>query len=220
MAFEMEYEGRKFVVSDPSPDFENWYTVEKESVTIDKSEFILELWAKDFPHIKVKDYDQLNQICSVTKVGRKWKANASAQFILAVQMPNFLAGVVKPDRYDKVKASLAKINQAYSIHGDKAKKLAKEYDAKVLANDAELNKTLEQITSDKLIRAITLRAEELPLSTQLEISNYTPKDGDFSQSREKFAREVLYNFQRTLALIVESDPSVNLEAIISNFSVK
>jgi len=220
MSFEIEFEGRKIIVPAPSVDENNWYTIEKESVSIDKAQFLLEIWERDFPHIKVKDYDQLNQITSATKVGRKWKANASAQFILAVQMPNFLAGVVKPERYNKVKASLQKMNEAYSVHGDTAKRLAKDYDEKVLKNDADLAEKLKKITSDKLIRAITLRSEELPLSTQLEISNYTPKDGDVSQSREKFAREVLYNFQRTLALLVESDPDVDLEAIISNFAVK
>jgi hypothetical protein len=205
----------------PGKDSENWYTIQQQSFTVDKSEYILEAFKKDFPHVKVADFDQLQLVLSRSSKLQEWYALKSLAFTDAIQLPVAYKDLFKPSDYksyfediQEYKGNLAKESSEIELLSNKfTEDLNKIKDRYKKLND-------EIIDKNKFYPIITINGQDLPLSLQLEIEQYTPKTGDVTQQRSLYGREMLINYKRALIQKVQEKPEIDVLELIEGMKLK
>lgn len=204
-----------------SADQSTWYTVQQQSFTIDKEAFILEQFSKDFPTMKIKDFDQLKNVLSRSRKLQEWYATSSLLYADSIQLPVAFKDIFEPARYQEAfkdmmeyKSFLAKESEDISI-------LAKKFDDDLASIKEKYKKELQRVVSkDKIYPILTLRSDDMPITIQIEIENFTPKTSDTVQQKTIYARELLICYQRALLQKVKDDPEIDIIALIEAQKVK
>lgn len=218
--FKYYYESKEIIIDKPSPDEQNWYTTESESFGIDKNVFVIESYNNDFPGYYIDNIEMLLNVISRSKALQKWYADCSAKYSQAAMLPSYLKQVVEPIKYKQISNKISKYNQILKKESDELEKESVIYKEKCRKISENNRKELDLIKADKLVSIVTMNTTSLPISMQIDIEKYTPKDGDIAQQRRKYARELLMCFQKQLATIVESDPTVDINLLIESLTLK
>jgi len=207
-------------VPEPLPNSENWYVSNTQTVSISKDQFFLTSWRSDFPTIKVEKFDEISALVSRSKALQDWYAKKNVEYIRRIEVPGYLDKVLPPDDFNKIKQDLKEVNAAFSEEGAAIKEASDEFKRKLEAIRLKTKERLGKVYQNKIVRVVTMNASELPLSLLVKIEGYTPKTDDPTQSRERYAQEVLYNYQRSLVQLLQSKPDVDIEAVISGLELK
>jgi hypothetical protein len=208
-------------VNRPTSDSENWYIIEQQSFTIDKEDFILSEFAKDFPHVKVKDFQQFELVLSRSSKLQEWYALASLKYTDSIQLPVAYKDLFKPSEYKEYFKDIQEYKSNLAGESAEIEKISAQFKKelnKIKNKFKDLNDKI--IDKNKFYPIITMTGQDLPLSLQLEIEQYTPKTGEVTQQRSLYGREMLINYKRTLIEKVQADPDLDVLQLIENMKLK
>lgn len=208
-------------VKRPTKESDNWYVIQQESFTINKEDFVLRKFREDFPKLDVLDYAQFELVLNRSAKLQEWYSITSLLYTDSIQLPVAYKDLFNPTEYQgyfkdmqKYKGNLAKESLEIEELSSKFKQDVKDVKNKYY----KLNK--EIIDTNKYYPIITLNGTQLPLSIQIEIEKYTPKDGDITQQKSLYAREYLINYKRFLIQKVKENPDIDIIGLIEEMQVK
>lgn len=205
----------------PNPDSKNWYTIEQQSFTIDKNEFILEKFKEDFPRLKIKDYSQFELVLSRSEKLQDWYSKISLLYADSIQLPVAFKDIFNPKEYQQYFIDMQEYKSELANESNEIFDLSNKFDTDLLIIKNKYKEKLDNIIAkDKVYPILTLRASQMPLSIQIEIENFTPKINDNTNQKSLFARELLINYQRSLLELVKNDPTVDILGIIESNLIK
>lgn len=221
-SFSMEIDGNVFTVDNNEINYEDWTVIKQESYKLSKSELVLAKFRKDFSAFQIDDYEMLTRVCSRSSKLTEWLINANLIFSDEAQLPLFLKDIVEPKQFNSLQTDLTKINKVISDYSIKKRDLAERYknDLKRLDNEEEID--VNKIKSkDKLLTVLSLNSTCLPLTLQLQIEKYVPKDKEnMQESREMYGRESLIQYKKMLCKIVMEIEDVDIKKIIDDNQLK
>lgn len=229
MSIKVEHKDGFIEFNQPDKSEDNWVIIKSESVAYDKKRLILDKFKSDFPHLPISGsdddvkYDNLTRLCGRTRELARWYAQASLLYSDLTQLPLYLKDHVEPGSYTKIKEKILVLNKKAAANAVTRRELAIEYENKIKRLDSEYKSDVSKfIGSDKILKIITLTAEAMPASLQLALDNYTPadKEVDIGESRKRYAREMLVQFKIKLLEIIEADPSVEIDDLITSMALK
>jgi len=207
-----------FTVPAPAPDSDNWFVTSSESVSVSKEVYMMDAYRRDFPNGPIKDFQTLSRIVSRSAALQDWYARNSASYIDYVAVPTYASDVLSPSRFKGVCDSLKEFNKALSIEGKEVLEASRIFNAAVEAARNKRKRATDKLTADKVVRVLTMNSSELPITMQLAIEGFTPKTDDQEQSKDKYARELLYIFKRSLLAKIQDDPSVDIDSFIKSLA--
>jgi len=229
MGIKVGYKDGFIEFNQPDKSEDNWVVIKSESVAYDKKALILDKFRTDFPHLPISGvdddvkFDNLTRLCGRTRELARWFAQANLLYSDLTQLPLYLKDHVEPGAYSKIKDKVLLLNKKAAANAEARRELALEYEKKVKRLDAEYKADVSKfIGSDKVLKIITLTAEAMPASLQLALDNYTPadKEVDIGESRKRYAREMLIQFKIKLLEIIEADPSIDIDELVSSMALK
>uniref|UniRef100_A0A2V0RI88 Uncharacterized protein n=1 Tax=viral metagenome TaxID=1070528 RepID=A0A2V0RI88_9ZZZZ len=225
-----KYLTSSFEVNLPNKENENdWIVVVSESSSYNKEEVLVNAFEKDFPEIKLigndvsSKYIFLTSVTARSKALLKWYAAAKLSYSELTQLPLYLADHVHPSEFIKVREKASEINVVVSEFSKRAQSLAREYSEKLKKIENERDEAISEIKlNDNLIKIVTLQVIDLPLSIQMSIEGYAPKDisRDVSESRRVYARECLTTFKVSLLKLINDEPEVDINDIVKELGLK
>jgi len=204
----------------PSVDSDNWFVSKTQSLSISKDEYMLKAFNSEFPNLAITSFSQLSDLVSRSSALQDWYAIESAKYIKLVELPAFLSNSVTPAKFSTIRDSLSQYNKINSDEGKQIKALSEKFDSDLKAIRNASKAKIDKLCSDPIIRILIIKTNEMPLSLQIKINNYTPKTDDVTQSRDRYAQELLYNYQRSLIKLVDEKPDVDIEKIINRLKLK
>lgn len=208
-------------VKRPTKDSSNWYTIEQQSFTIEKDSYILDEFRRDFPHVNVLDFEQLKLVLSRSKKLQEWYALVSIKFTDSIQLPVAYKDLFSPLEYKQYFKDIQEYKSNLARESEEIEKLSSKFTEdlnEIKGKYSELNKQI--IDKNKFYPIITLNGQDIPLSLQLEIEQYTPKTGDITQQRSLYGREMLINYKRSLIEKVQKEPDTNILDLIEEMKLK
>jgi len=213
----------------PGEKLDDWIVVQEGSVAYDRETAMLSAFKRDFPGLSLlgrnekEQFDYLNKVVSRSSFLREWSNNFGVSYVAAVTLPLYLKEIVTPAEFESSRIILNRCNDIISANNITRDRMADDYKAKLkLLNESE-TKSIQQIrASSKIVAVLTIKQEDLPLSIQMAIEGYTPKDPslDVASSRKKYSRECLIRFKRALLIQVNKDPNFDVDSAVNNFRSK
>lgn len=199
----------------PSSDINDWYTIEQQSFTVDKGEYILKEFSKDFPGFKVDDFQYLLKVINRSKTLREWYARTSLLYANTVQLPVGYKDLFEPNQYLKMMEDMTSYKNNLVKESEEIEKISNEFTNNINNIRDKYRSLNEQIVSkNKLYPILTLTGEDLPLSIQMEIEGYSPATGDISNSQKAFSKELLIQYKRALINKVKENPNIDIVKVI------
>lgn len=209
------------IVNKPGPDQQNWYTIEQQSFTINKEDFILEKFKEDFPKFRIKDFEQFKLVLSRSEKLQDWYSKTSLLYADSIQLPVAFKDEFEPDEYQGYFRDMQKYKETLAKESYDIQKLSEVFDKDLVKIKEKYRNDLEKIVnSNKLYPILTLKSIEMPLSIQIEIENYTPKTGDVTNQKTLYAREMLISYQKALIDLVKNKPEIDIIQVIEENKVK
>lgn len=200
---------------------DDWIIIKDEKYRPDKDKFILDQFRKDYPHVPVKDCQQVYNLGSRSSVIAEWLGRNNIQYSLIQETPTYFRDLVGPDSFRSLSNKIQKINKIQVNKAKEEEAAAFEYKNKIKEINKKYNILIEKEKEfNKELKVLTLSTNSLPLTIQLAIDNYVPGDDPTSPDKKSFAREMLIRFKQSLIKIIKDNPSVNIDEIIDEFSVK
>jgi hypothetical protein len=219
--FNEEVGGYVLNVEAPSKDEDNWTVIQQQSFTIDKGEFVLNHFKKDFPKMKIKDYDQLLKIISRSKKLSEWYSKVSLLFADSIQLPLAFKDKFDPNEYQQLFSDIKNYKENLALESADIQRESAVFDQTILKIRNKYKKLNDVIINkNKVYPILTLTKEKLPISAQIQIEDYTPKTGDVTQKKTAYAREILIQYQRALVDLVKENNDVDILAVIDQMSEK
>lgn len=216
-----DYKFGKVGVNIPSTDEGGWYTIEQQSFMIDKREFILKHFKTDFPNVKVKDYDQFEKVLNRSTKLQEWYQKVSLLYADSIQLPVAFKENFDPVEYKEFFKDMTRYKQCLVNESKEIEELSMRFNEDLsIIKDNWKSKRDEIVNINQVYKILTLTADRLPISLQIEIENYTPSTGDVLQKKRLYAREMLITYQKALLEVLKQDDSIDLEVIIEENSVK
>lgn len=208
-------------INKPSKNKDGWYTIQQQSFTIDKGEFLVSEFNKDFPNFKCVDKEQLDDIVSRSSALKDWYASAALKFVDSIQLPVSLKDKIEPDKYQtyfndmqSIKSNLAEKSEKIELA---SRKFNKELDIIKDEYDKQINKIKQK---DKIYHILTLTKEDLPLTLQFEVNGYSPKVDDVVKERSSYGAELLVEYQRVLIDKLNDEPEIDIVSFINDNKLK
>lgn len=215
------FEINGIIVSKPTKNKEGWYSIKQQSFTIDKKQFLLEEFNKEFPNFKVSDYKLLEDVITRSSVLKTWYTAASLRYVDTIQLPVSLKNKINPDKYQEyfndlqsIKTNLSEMSAEIEVVSDKFRNTISS-----IKNNYE-QKISEIKRKNKIYSILTLNKEDLPLTLQFEVSGYSPKVDDVVKERVSYASELLIEYQRSLIDLLEKEPNIDIDSVIDNNRTK
>lgn len=204
----------------PQSDEKSWFITNSQSISVPKDVFMLDAFKRDFPQFDIKDFKTFTSILSRSVALQDWYSIQSGNFIRTIELPSFLSEVLTPMKYNSIKGSLSSYNKVLSTEGKAIKELSDKYDSDIKKIKENTSKSILSIISDPVVRVLIMNSSEMPISLQIKIEDYTPKTEDITQSRDRYAQELLHNYQRSLIKLISEKPDVNIDSVINGLKVK
>lgn len=208
-------------VKRPKKDSDNWYVIQQASFTIDKQDFILRKFREDFPNLNVLDYAQFELVLNRSAKLQEWYSITSLLYTDSIQLPVAYKDLFNPSEYQGYFKDMQVYKNNLAKESLEIEKLSSKFKSDV--NNIKkkyFNLNKEIIDKNKYYPIITLNGTQLPLSIQIEIEKYTPKDGDITQQKSLYAREYLINYKRFLIEKVKQNPEIDILGLIEEMQVK
>jgi hypothetical protein len=138
-------------------------------------------------------------------------------------VPLYLKNKLEPSKFKEISVKIAEINDiiadASKTRQDEAVKYKERLD---IINFDEKRKIDSIIRDDNIVEILTLSSERLPISIQLLINRYTPKDTDIDEklAKRSFSRECLISYKTSLIELVQQKPEIRISDIIEENRLK
>lgn len=221
-----EANGSKVTVMLPSADSTDWITVKQEIYRPDKDQFVYDRFVASYPNIKLDDSKSLTEnvkviyaLCSRSEVLNYWLSKVNVEYSLDAGTPTFYKNLVEPTVFMNATKTLTKINDISSAEALELQAAAFEYKEKIKRISANFNKERKnKIGNDKLLRILTIKSTQLPLSLQMAIENYTPAQD--APTQRAYAREILIQFKVSLIEEMNKNPDFDIDKYLEAISVK
>lgn len=213
-----------YEISEPSINEDDWLSIKNEEYLPDKNLFIFEKFAEDYPEIASKIHgdnidDKANKVYSLASrsaVVAQWLSNANLLYSLDAQTPTYYKEFIDPKDFKEVSVKISTLNKINSDQSNKLALAAKEYQEKIRKiQDEAVNSAKKLVANDRLIRILTVPTTSLPISIQLAIENYTPKDNE-APTQKAYAREYLIAYKTFLLKQLKQDKNFDVEAAIDS----
>lgn len=219
--FNNEVGGVVLKVKQPSKDESGWTVIEQQSFTIDKKDFILKEFYKDFPNLVIKDFKQLSGVVSRSRKLSEWYSRASLLYADSIQLPLAFKDEFSPEQYKRYFKDMQSYKENLALETLEIQKTSERFKKETDAIHEKFRKiNQELIEKEKIYPILTLNKSDLPISTQIIIEDYTPQTGDITQKRSAYAREILINYQKALIDLVKKEPKVDIQRVIDEMSTK
>lgn len=227
--FNFDVNGTKFSVQDAAENFDDWTINKSEVVQFAKEEVIVKSFEESFPNISLlgnssfDKYTFLSGLVSRNSKLKEWFSLEKLKYSELAQLPSYLKDLVEPKKFLDLQRKVNDVNRVISDYTNKRSAAAEEYHLKLNKLDAEMNSKVSAIKGeDKLIKILTLTSQSLPLSMAAALEKYTMVgiSEDFIDRKKFYVRELLTNFKISLIKLVNSDPNVDIDAIIDEVSLK
>jgi len=222
---EIEAAGIKIPVALPEQDANNWTTIAELKYRPDRDKFILDAFRKDYPNLTVADADQVYRLASRSTAIRDWLVNTNVKYAQTATEPSYLHNIVKPEDYEKAAANIQDLNDIERERAEKLQKAASDYKEKVDNINKECdNKVTNKVGNDKLIKILTLKTNELPVSIALAIDNFTPPTvtsvGPVAIDSKSYGREMLVQYKIALIKKLNDDKNFDVDKFINEATQK
>jgi len=205
----------------PAKNSDNWYTIQQESFTIDKKEFILNKFKEDFPNLTISDYNQFELVLNRSSKLQEWYSIISILYTDSIQLPVAYKDLFEPEEYKGYFKDMQDYKSNLAKESAEIEELSKEFDEKLkVIKERYKNKNNQIISQNKYYPIITLNGNDLPISIQIEIESYTPKTGEITQQKSLYSRECLINYKRSLIELVKRNPEVDILEVIEEMKIK
>jgi hypothetical protein len=206
-------------VTAPVENSKAWLISREEALRPEKGEYVLEKFLKRFPNIRVKDADMVYSMCSRSAFLTQWLSDINLTYIDQIKIPAYAIDLIDSK---KVKDSFDTINQLNSLNAKKAAAIKEASDLfklnlSKIENDAQY-KYAEKLSNEVII--LKLNTTDLPLTLQLAIENFTPAANDAFPDTKSFAREMLYQYKKSLFLQIKEKPDMDIEKVIDELKEK
>lgn len=216
-------------VNDPAISEDGWITIQSQSVVYNKAEFVVEAFNRDFPGYNVLGYNIdekfnfVTELCSRQPALREWYALTSLAYSDTTQLPLYLKESVAPDHYKRIQDKLLEMKDDLAQIVRARVELAEKYteDLKRLKIE-EQNIIKRSLGVDNVLKIVNLSTECLPLSIQMMIQGYNPKDHDLdvADSRRRIAQEYLAQFKIGLLKLNDENPNLDVDKLIEHLQLK
>lgn len=209
-------------VDSPKPDEESkWYVVQQQEFKIDKEEFILEKYNKDYPNFKINDFRKLLRIVSRNEKLQSWYAKTSLLFADTIQLPLAYKDLFLPDEYKEMFTDISMYKKNLAKESEEIQTLSNKFNKDLEEiQDRYKNKNKDLLSKNKYYPIITMNSNKLPLRIQLQIEDYSPQTADVVEKRKVFAREMLINYKRALIKYVSENENVDVFELIDSQILK
>jgi hypothetical protein len=218
---ESKINGVDITIEEPSKDESSWTVIEAQSFKIDKGDFILKEFKKDFPNLKIRDADHLVRVVSRSEVLNEWYAKTSLLYADSVQLPLAYKDQLSPIEYKEFFSDTSLYKKNLALETDEIQQLSKTFkeEAQIIRDKyKKLNDDI--ISKNKMYPILVLNKNQLPISASIMIEDYTPKTGDITMKRNAYGREVLISYQKSLIQAVKDKPDIDILAVIKEMSTK
>lgn len=215
------YDYGKISVTTPQTDESGWYVTQQQSFTIDKGDFMLEQFSKDFPKFKVTDYDVLQRIVGRSTKLQDWFQKTSLLYADSIQLPVAFKELFNPEDYNRYYKDILNYKQILADESAEIETLSDKFTKELNEIKLKYKQKGEQILGkEKVYKVLSMNSSDMPISLQIEIEGYTPVTGDVTQKRRMYGREMLLKYQRALLQLIKDDSSIDIDAIIDENRVK
>jgi hypothetical protein len=218
---ESKINGVDITIEEPSKDESSWTVIEAQSFKIDKGDFILKEFKKDFPNLKIRDADHLVRVVSRSEVLNEWYAKTSLLYADSVQLPLAYKDQLSPVEYKEFFSDTSLYKKNLALETDEIQQLSKTFKEEAQNIRDKYKKLNDDIISkNKMYPILVLNKNQLPISASIMIEDYTPKTGDITMKRNAYGREVLISYQKSLIQAVKDKPDIDILAVIKEMSTK
>jgi len=224
-SIEIEASGVKIPVTMPEQDHNNWTTIAELKYRPDRDKFVLDAFNAAYPNLKVTDAEQVYRLSSRSTAIRDWLVDVQVKYAQQATEPSYLHGIVDPKDYEKASKQIQGLNEIEQDRALKLQKAAEEYKSKVDNINKEFDtKVVNKVGDDKLIKILTLKTNELPVSIALAIDNFTPptvtSTSPVAPDSKSYGREMLVQYKIALIKKLNSDPNFDLDKFINEAAQK
>jgi len=216
----LQFGNMKIEVEPIKQDFNDWATIKGESYTPDRAEFILDRFKQDFPEHGEVSYDLLMATISRSKPLSRWLAQTNLDYSVSAQVPEYFKDHVEPDEFNKSSKIITQYNKLLAEESQETQAAAAAYQKRIDDINKKYVALKEKYTRDNLVRILTMQSNELPITLQLAIENYTPEADASAPDKRRYAREMVINYKVSLLKILKENPDIDINDVITRLSVK
>jgi len=207
-------------VSPIKHDKNDWATIKGESYSPDRAEFILDKFKQDFPEHGEVEYDRLMATISRSKPLSRWLAQTNVDYSISAQVPEYFKEFVEPNEFNRSSKVITEYNKILAEESQETQRLAAEYQRRMAEINNKYEKEKQKFIKDPLVRILTMQSNELPITLQLAIENFTPEANEGAPEKRRYAREMVINYKVALLKILKEKPDINIDEVITRLSVK
>jgi len=202
--------------------YDDWKVSKAEKYTLDKDEYVVEQFKKDFPHIGEIDFEKITLLVSQNKSLAQWYARINALYQLEVRVPEYLKEHVSAEEFDVASKVITRYNKVQQDLAAELNSEARKYEQKIKEISAKHKAEIDKLTKNKIVRILTMTFDELPLSVQLYVSNFgtDPESKEIAPNKQKLGKELLVNFKVALLQLLNEVPELDIEAVIKENQTK
>lgn len=206
-------------VEAPKVNSSDWLIKREESLRPEKKDFVLKAFNKRFPDIKVKDADQVYNLCSRSKLLNEWLSNTNLLYVDQVKIPAYAIDLLDTSKVKECYEIITEINDKNSLKAAAIKALSDTFKENLRKiEDNKDYKCDKQLTNE--VKVLILNTTDLPLTLQLAIENFTPAKNDEFPDTRAYAREMLFQFKKSLFKLIKEKPEINIDNVINELKEK
>lgn len=190
-----------------------WYVSVEEDYKPDYRKFIIDKFEEKYPMLKGKyDWTQLNSLISRNEQLLKYKATVDGEYAISASIPKYYEDIVDKDQYTTARNKLSKLKDLEAKRAQALIKASEDYKQKCSDINEDYDKELDEFDVDPVTMIASLPSTKLPLSIQMLIEDYSPADTSDSNTKRKFAREMLVRYK--IALLKAHNDGKNIKELI------
>lgn len=176
-----------------------WYVSIEEDYKPDYRKFITDKFEQKYPALLGKyEWTQLNSIISRNEQLLKYKALVDGEYSITANVPKYYEQVVDKDQYSAARIKLSELKKIEANRAQELISASEDYKEICTRIDAKYEKKLSEFDFDNITLIASLPSTKLPLSVQMLIEDYSPADTADSNTKRKFAREMLIRYKIAL----------------------
>lgn len=213
--------GLNVPIEKPNVDEQRWVTIQQQSFTIDKSDYVLEKFKRDFSWINVDDYAELLDVINRSSILKDWYAKVSLEYADSIQLPLSVKDFFSPYEYKKQFEEIQKYRKNLAEQSLEIERAAADFDVKVrMINERYRIMNSEILTKSRMLPVLTMTIEQLPISLALLISKYRVAVEDDTNKTRIYARELLIQYQRSLLQVLRDETELDPQELINELASK
>lgn len=206
--------GKNIIIDMPSTNPNDWLITRENSLRPERGEFVLKEFRRQYPSIKVKDIEQMYKVCARSQLLSNWLSLVNADYVQDVKIPGYARNIISSTDIENSRKIIDEIN---NINKNKSAAIKKAADTfKETLDNIENDEAYKLPTNvDKITKILILNTSDMPVSLQLAIENFVPASNDNFPDTKSYARELLFQYKKSLLTMVKNDSSIDIEGVIN-----